>query len=64
MRRNGRRRTRRNAAQRGQSTQCHLAEAGTVIREEHEGFKHLNLQKRDKAEAISILEGILLRLKA
>jgi adenylate cyclase len=43
----------------------HLAAAGTVIREEHEGFKfHLNLQKRDKAEAISILEGILLRLKA
>ena len=43
----------------------HLAEAGTVIREEHEGFKfHLNLQKRDKAEAISILEGILSRLKA
>ena len=35
----------------------HLAEAGTVIREEHEGFKfHLNLKKRDKAEAISILE--------
>ena len=30
----------------------HLAEAGTVIREEHEGFKfHLNLKKRDKAEA-------------
>jgi adenylate cyclase len=43
----------------------HLAEAGTVIREEHEGFKfHLNLQKRNKAEAISILEGILSRLKA
>ena len=43
----------------------HLAEAGTVIREEHEGFKfHLNLKKRDKAEAISILEGILSRLKA
>ena len=43
----------------------HLAEAGTVIREEHEGFKfHLNLQKRDKAEAIGILEGILSRLKA
>ena len=43
----------------------HLAEAGTVIREEHEGFKfHLNLQKSDKAEAISILEGILSRLKA
>ena len=43
----------------------HLAEAGAVIREEHEGFKfHLNLQKRDKAEAISMLEGILSRLKA
>lgn len=43
----------------------HLAEEGTVIREEQEGFKfHLNLQKRDKAEAISILEGILSRLKA
>lgn len=43
----------------------HLAEVGAVIREEHEGFKfHLNLQKRDKAEAISMLEGILSRLKA
>jgi hypothetical protein len=42
-----------------------LAEEGTVIREEQDGFKfHLNLQKRDKAEAISILEGILSRLKA
>ena len=42
-----------------------LAEEGTVIREEQEGFKfHLNLQKRHKAEAISILEGILSRLKA
>ena len=42
-----------------------LVEAGTVIREEQEGFKfHLNLQKRDKAEAIHILEGILARLKA
>ena len=42
----------------------HLAEQGTVIREEQEGFKfHLNLQKCDKAEAISILEGILARLK-
>ena len=30
-----------------------LAEEGTVIREEQEGFKfHLNLQKRHKAEAI------------
>ena len=43
----------------------HLAEAGSVIREEHEGFKfHLNLQKRDKEDAIRILEGILSRLKA
>jgi len=42
----------------------HLAEEGTVIREEQEGFKfHLNLQKRDKKDAIQILEGILLRLK-
>jgi adenylate cyclase len=42
-----------------------LAEEGTVIREEQEGFKLLlNLQKRDKAEAIRILEGILSRLKA
>jgi adenylate cyclase len=42
----------------------HLAEEGTVIREEQEGFKfHLNLQKRDKEDAIRILEGILLRLK-
>jgi adenylate cyclase len=43
----------------------HLAEQGTVIREEQEGFKfHLNLQKRDKEDAIRILEGILLRLKS
>jgi class 3 adenylate cyclase len=43
----------------------HLAEEGTVIREEQEGFKfHLNLQKRDKEDAIRILEGILSRLKA
>jgi class 3 adenylate cyclase len=42
----------------------HLAEEGTVIREEREGFKfHLNLQKRDRDEAIHILEGILSRLK-
>ncbi|MGA8688718.1 MAG: adenylate/guanylate cyclase domain-containing protein [Methyloceanibacter sp.] len=42
-----------------------LAEEGTVIREELEGFKfHLNLQKRDKEDAIRILEGILLRLKS
>jgi hypothetical protein len=33
-----------------------LAEEGTVIREEQEGFKfHLNLQKRDKEDAIRIL---------
>jgi len=43
----------------------HLAEEGTVIREEQEGFKfHLNLQKRDKKDAIRILEGILSRLKS
>ena len=42
-----------------------LAEEGTVIREEQDGFKfHLNLQKRDREEAIRILEGILARLKA
>ena len=42
-----------------------LAEEGTVIREEQDGFKfHLNLQKRDREEAICILEGILARLKA
>jgi adenylate cyclase len=42
-----------------------LAEEGTVIREEQEGFKfHLNLHKRDKQEAIQILESILARLKA
>ena len=40
-----------------------LAEEGTVIREKQFKF-HLNLQKRHKAEAISILEGILSRLKA
>jgi adenylate cyclase len=43
----------------------HLAEEGPVIREEQEGFKfHLNLQKRDKKDAVRILEGILSRLKA
>jgi adenylate cyclase len=43
----------------------HLAEEGTVIREEQEGFKFLlNLQKQDRSEAIRILEGILSRLKA
>jgi class 3 adenylate cyclase len=42
----------------------HLADEGTVIREEREGFKfHLNLQKRDRDEAIRILEGILSRLR-
>jgi adenylate cyclase len=43
----------------------HLAEEGTVIREEQDGFKfHLNLQKRDKKDAIRILEGILSRLES
>ena len=37
----------------------------SVIREAQEGLKlHVNPQKRDKAEAIRILEGNLLRLKA
>jgi adenylate cyclase len=41
-----------------------LAEEGTVIREEHEGFKLLlNLEKQNKAEAIERLEAILARLK-
>ena len=36
-----------------------------MIREEQEGIKcHLNLQKRDKKDAVRILEGILSRLKA
>ena len=42
-----------------------LAEEGTVIREERDGFKLLlNLEKQDKAEAIERLEAILARLKA
>jgi adenylate cyclase len=41
-----------------------LAEEGTVIREEQDGFKFLlNLQKYDKAHAIETLETILARLK-
>jgi class 3 adenylate cyclase len=42
-----------------------LAEEGTVIREERDGFKLLlNLEKQDRAEAIERLEAILARLKA
>jgi class 3 adenylate cyclase len=42
-----------------------LAEEGSVIREERDGFKLLlNLKKQDKAEAIERLEAILARLKA
>ncbi len=42
-----------------------LAEEGTVIREERDGFKLLlNLEKQDKAEAIERLEAVLARLKA
>ena len=42
----------------------HLAEEGTVIREEADGFKLLlDLQKRDRAEAIAALEAIVARLK-
>ena len=41
-----------------------LAEEGTVIREERDGFKLLlNLAKQDRAEAIRTLEAILARLK-
>ncbi len=41
-----------------------LAAAGTVIREERDGFKFLlNLEKQDKAEAIKTLESVLARLK-
>ncbi len=41
-----------------------LAEQGLVIREQREGFKFLlDLQKEDKAAAISTLEAILSRLK-
>lgn len=41
-----------------------LIEAGTVIREETDGFKFLlDLQKRERAEAIAALEAILMRLR-
>jgi adenylate cyclase len=41
-----------------------LAEEGTVIREESDGFKVLlDLQKRDRAAAIAALEAIVARLK-
>lgn len=41
-----------------------LADEGMVIREEADGFKFLlDLQKRDRAEAIAALESILARLK-
>lgn len=41
-----------------------LANEGMVIREEADGFKFLlDLQKRDRAEAIAALESILARLK-
>ena len=39
-----------------------LAEEGTVIREEHDGFK-FHLQKHGKLQAIRTLEAILSRLK-
>jgi adenylate cyclase len=42
-----------------------LAKEGSVIREEAEGFKVLlDLQKRDRTEAIAALEAIVARLKA
>ena len=41
-----------------------LVREGKVIREEQEGFKFmLDLQKRDKREAITTLEAILTRLR-
>jgi len=41
-----------------------LVREGTVIREEADGFKVLlDLQKRDRAEAVAALEAILARLK-
>src|SRR5262245_24701128 len=41
-----------------------LAGQGTVIREERDGFKVLlDLQKRDRAEAVAALEAIVARLK-
>ncbi|MGH6804679.1 MAG: hypothetical protein ACREC3_15145 [Methyloceanibacter sp.] len=40
-----------------------LVREGTVIREEADGFKVLlDLQKRDRAEAVAALEAILARL--
>jgi len=42
-----------------------LVREGQVIREEQEGFKFmLDLQKRDKQEAITTLEAILARLRS
>jgi adenylate cyclase len=41
-----------------------LVREGQLIREEHEGFKFLlDLQRRDKQEAITTLEAILARLR-
>ena len=42
-----------------------LAEEGSVIREESDGFKVLlDLQKQDRAAAVAALEAIVARLKA
>lgn len=42
-----------------------LAEEGSVIREESDGFKVLlDLQKRDRAAAVAALEAIVAKLKA
>jgi hypothetical protein len=42
-----------------------LVSEGAVIREESDGFKVLlDLQKRDRAEAIAALEAIIAKLKA
>jgi adenylate cyclase len=41
-----------------------LTSEGTVIREETDGFKLLlDLQKRERAEAIAALEAIIAKLK-
>ena len=41
-----------------------LVREGQLIREEQEGFKFmLDLQKRDKQQAITMLEAILARLR-
>jgi hypothetical protein len=41
-----------------------LAREGAVIREESDGFKvMLDLQKRERADIVAALEGILARLK-